>query len=60
MEMKKYRCSLCGYVYNPAIADTGKGNGNNLQADTYWRNSEGTGKAECSIRLLMILHYYAL
>jgi rubredoxin len=25
MEMKKYRCSLCGYVYNPAIADTGKG-----------------------------------
>ncbi len=35
MEMKKYRCSLCGYVYNPAIADTGKGNGNNLQADTY-------------------------
>jgi rubredoxin len=23
--MDSYRCSLCGYIYNPALGDTGHG-----------------------------------
>ncbi|MBF0522808.1 MAG: rubredoxin [Candidatus Omnitrophica bacterium] len=48
--MKKYRCTVCGYIYDPAVGDVANGVGpgtsfENLPAD--WVCPEcGVGKSE--------------